>query len=171
MKHSLTIAGTLFFAIAASTSAEAQQVGTYTGTSADGQYLDFTVGTDPNTNSLAVLEAGINFDAVCKGGYPNLLQSWGLGFTQDITDRKAAIVFPGQDIYVTANLVFSGNGNTVTGTITTRVVAFAPSTAAPTKAEFCESAKQAFTATYSADAAKPPTLAPGTTIHYPPAAK
>jgi len=151
--------------------AEAQKAGTYTGTSADGQFLNFTVGTDTNTNSLAVMEAGINFEAACKGGYPDLIQSWGLGFTEDITDRKAVLVFGGQDIYVTANMAFSADGNSVSGMITTRVVGFAPSTGAPTKSEFCESAKQAFTATLSTDAPRTPTLAPGETVHYPPAAK
>ena len=169
MKHSLTLACTLFFAIASGMGAEAQKAGTYFGTSADGQFLNFTVGTDPITNNLAVLEAGINFDATCSGGNPNMQQSWGLGFTQDIASRKAAIVFGGQDIYVAANLVFTANGNTVAGTITTRSVAFAPSTAAPTKAEYCISPKQAFTATLSGDAAKTPLLAPGVSILYPPA--
>jgi len=159
----------LFWAIAASTSAEAQKAGTYFGTSADGQFLNFTVGTDPITSNLAVLEAGINFDATCSGGNPNMQQSWGLGFTQDIASRKAAVLFAGQDIYVTANLIFAANGNTVSGTITTRSVAFAPSTTAPTKAEYCISPKQAFSATLSGAAAKTPLLAPGVSILNPPA--
>jgi hypothetical protein len=163
MKTSLILAALL---CAIGTTAGAQKAGTYTGTSADGQYLDFTVGTDTNTNNLAVLEAGINFDAACNGGNPDLIQSWGLGFTQDIANRKADFVFDGQDIYVNANMAFSKDGNSVTGTINTRVVGFAPSTGAPTKSEFCQSAKQAFSATYSSAAAKPP-LALGTTIHYP----
>jgi hypothetical protein len=112
---------------------------------------------------------GDNFDAACSGGNPNLQQSWGLGFTQDIASRKAAILFGGQDIYVAANLVFAANGDTVTGTITSRAASFAPATAAPTKAEFCISAKQAFTATLSAAAATKSPLAPGVSIHYPPA--
>jgi hypothetical protein len=152
-------------------SVAAQKAGTYYGMSADGQFLDFTVGTDTNTSSIAVLEAGINFDAACNGGYPDLLQSWGLGFTQDIANRKADFVFDGQDIYVNADMVFSKDGNTVTGTINTRVVGFAPSATAPTKAEFCQSARQAFTATFQSGAARTPPLANGETVHYPPAAK
>jgi hypothetical protein len=169
MKYFPILACTLLCAIG--TGAEAQKIGTYYGTSADGQFLDFTVGQDTNTNSIAVLEAGINFDAACNGGNPDLIQSWGLGFTQDIANRKADFVFDGQDIYVNANMVFSKDGNTVTGTIDTRVVGFAPSTGAPTKSEFCQSAKQAFSATYSSAAAKAAQLAPGMTVHYPPAAK
>jgi hypothetical protein len=167
MKHSPTLVCALFCTIVSGTSAEAQKAGTYYGTSADGQFLDFTVGTDTNTNSLAVLGAGINFDAVCSGGNPNMQSSWGLGFTQDIVARKATVLFSGQDIYVTANLVFSSNGNTVTGNITTRSVAFAPSTGAPTKAEYCISPRQAFTATLSTTTVAAP--APGVSIHYPPA--
>ena len=166
-----TLACTMLCAMVFSSGADAQKAGTYTGMSADGQYLDFTVGTDPNTNSLAVLEAGVNFDAACKGGYPDLIESWGIGFTQDIANRKALVVFDAQDIYITANMTFSKDGSTVTGTIDTRVVGFAPSTAAPTKSEFCESARQAFTATYQSAAAKTPPLASGETVHYPPAAK
>ncbi len=167
MTYSSALACALLCAIVCTTGAEAQKAGTYYGTSANGQFLDFTVGTDTNTNSLAVMGAGINFDAVCSGGNPNMQSSWGLGFTQDIAARKAAVVFGGQDIYVTANLVFSSNGDTVTGNITTRSVAFAPSTGAPTKAEYCISPRQAFTATLSTTTAKPP--APGVSIHYPPA--
>jgi hypothetical protein len=164
--HTVILACTLLCAIG--TVADAQKAGTYTGTSADGQYLDFTVGTDTNTNTLAVLGMGVNFDAACSGGNPDLQQSWGLGFTQDIASRKAAILFGAQDIYVTANLAFSANGDTVTGTITSRTVSFAPSTAAPTKAEFCISAKQAFTATLSGAASAKPLLAPGQSLLYPP---
>jgi hypothetical protein len=167
MRHLLTIACAMSCAMVFGSGAEAQKAGTYFGTSADGQFLDFTVGTDTNTNTLAVLEAGINFDAACNGGNPDLIESWGLGFTQDIADRKATVVFDSQDIYVNATLTFSPNGNTVKGTIDTRVVGFAPSTGAPAKAEFCQSARQAFTATLSSGAPKPPTLAPGTSIHYP----
>lgn len=167
MRHLLTAACALSCAMVFSSGANAQKAGTYTGTSADGQFLDFTVGTDTNTDSIAVLEAGINFDAACKGAYPDLMQTWGLGFTTDIVKRKAAMLFPGQDIYVVANATFSADGNTMTGTVTTRVVGFAPATGAPNKAEFCESARQAFTATLSSDASKPPTLAPGVSIHYP----
>jgi hypothetical protein len=169
MKHRLVLACTTIGAIVFSFGASAQQAGTYYGTSADGQFLDFTVGTDTNTNSLAVLEAGVNFDAACNGGYPDLIQSWGLGFTQDIVNRKADVVFDAQDIYVNAAMTFSKDGNTVSGTINTRVVGFAPSTGAPNKSEFCQSAKQAFTATFQSSAAKTPPLANGETVHYPPA--
>jgi hypothetical protein len=171
MKHRVTLGCATICAIVFSFGAAAQQAGTYSGTSADGQFVNFTVGTDTNTNNLAVLEAGVNFDAACNGGYPDLIQSWGLGFTQDIANRKADVVFDGQDIYVSANMAFSKDGTTVSGTINTRVVSFAPATGAPNKSEFCQSARQAFTATFQSGAAKTPPLANGETVHYPPAAK
>jgi hypothetical protein len=148
--------------------AQAQKIGTYYGTSADGQFLDFTVGTDTNTGSLALLGAGINFAAACTGGNPDLMASWGFGFTQDIAAHKVSMLFGNTDVYVTANLVFAGNGNTVSGNITSRAAAFAPSTGAPVKAEYCISAKQAFTATLSTSAPKVAVPAAGTSVHYPP---
>jgi hypothetical protein len=106
MKYFPILACTLLCAIG--TGAEAQKIGTYYGTSADGQFLDFTVGQDTNTNSIAVLEAGINFDAACNGGNPDLIQSWGLGFTQDIANRKADFVF---DKYGVLERRQHGHGN------------------------------------------------------------
>jgi len=169
MKQILSLACMLFCAIG--TSAGAQTIGTYYGTSADGQFLDFTVGTDPNTSSLALTGSGINFDAPCKSPNPDLMSSWGFGFTQDIADRKVTMQVGAQDVNVLANMTFSRDGNTVSGAITSRAVAFVPFTSVPSKGEFCESSKQAFTATLSTASPKRPLLAPGEALHYPAAAK
>ena len=62
-----TLAFSVLCAMALSTPGSAQQAGTYTGTSSDGQSVSFTVGLDGNS-VLAVTGAGISYEAPCKGG-------------------------------------------------------------------------------------------------------
>ena len=59
MKNLIGICGAAMIAAVIATPASAQVAGVYTGTSADGQNITFTVGTDTNTGDLALISAGI----------------------------------------------------------------------------------------------------------------
>jgi hypothetical protein len=158
-----TLAFSALCAMAVSTAGWAQQAGTYSGTSADGSNVSFTVGTDSN-NDLAVTGASINFTAPCKGGTtPTVYSGWGFGTDAVITKNKASMVASDNFFYITADLKFSGS--TVTGTVTTRVPDLDPGSTPPTKADFCESPKQAFSATLNGTGPSVPDLPPGAMIH------
>jgi hypothetical protein len=148
MKGIINLGGAAIIATALATPAAAQQQGTYTGTSADGQNLTFVVGTDSNTGYPALTSAGISFSAPCKNSSVVLSTSWGFGLTQDIIDRKTG-EFSQTDTYFTFDLEikFSLDGQTATGTIRTYSPTLDPVGSKPTKALFCESPLQALSLT------------------------
>jgi hypothetical protein len=159
-----TLAFAALCAMAWSTAGQAQQAGTYSGTSADGEPLSFIVGTDFNTGNLAVLGATVSFYAPCRSQGNPVNTTWGFGFTQDIKNGKASLSYTDTYyFYITANFVF--NGTAVTGSITSRTATFVPGNPVPNKAQYCIAPKQAFSANLSLDAKTPP-LPPGASIHY-----
>lgn len=158
-----TFALSMCCAMALSLAGHAQSAGTYTGSSADGQLVRFVVGTDGDGH-LAVINASVNFQAPCKGGSaPTLENGWGFSPDAVITHHKADMVSPDPYFYITASFVFSGSS--VTGLITTRVPYLDPANTPPVRADFCESPKQAFSATLGADPALDRTPAPGQVVH------
>jgi hypothetical protein len=158
-----TLAFSALCALAFSTPGSAQQAGTYTGSSADGQSVSFTVALDGD-NQLAVTSASISFEAPCKGGTaPTLISGWGFGADAVITNKKATLVAPDPFFYITASLKFVGSN--VTGTITTRAPYLDPGKTPPNKADFCESPLQAYSATFSGTGPGSPALPQGTVMH------
>jgi hypothetical protein len=157
-----TLAACVLCAMAWSTAGQAQTAGVYNGTSADGQPVTFTVGTDGN-GQLAIISAGISFSAPCKGGtMPTLDSAWGFGADSVIAHNKATMVAADPYFYITANFVFSGSS--VSGNIATRTPDLDPGNAPPKKADFCESPRQAYSATLSGAAAHSPT--PDAVTHF-----
>ena len=158
-----TLAFSVLCAMALSTPGSAQQAGTYSGTSADGQPISFTVGLDGDS-VLAVTGASISFEAPCKGGTaPTLFSGWGFGTDAVITNKRASLVAPDPFFYITASLRFVGSN--VTGTITTRAPYLDPGKTPPNKADFCESPLQAYSATFSGTGPDAPALPQGTVMH------
>ena len=156
-----TLAFSLLCAMALSTPGSAQQAGTYSGTSADGQAVSFTVGLDGN-NFLAVTSASVDFAAPCRGGTaPTLYSGWGFATDSVINNHKATMTAPDPFFYIVATLKFSGS--TVTGNIVTRAPYLDPGNTPPKLADFCESPLQAFSATYSGPASE--ALPTGTMRH------
>jgi len=146
MKGIINVGGAAIIATVLATPSTAQQAGTYTGTSADGQNLTFVVGTDTNTGYYALTSAGISFSAPCKNSSVVLTTSWGFGLLQDIIDRKTG-QFSSTDTYFTFDLKldFSVDGLSATGTIRTYSPTLDPVGSKPTKALLCESPLQALT--------------------------
>ena len=158
-----TLAFSVLCAMALSTPGWAQTAGTYSGTSADGQTVSFTVGTDSDSN-LAVTGASIDFAAPCKGGTaPTRYSGWGFGADAVITSHKAVMTAPDPFFYIVATLKFSGS--TVSGLIQTRAPYLDPGHTPPNMADFCESPSQAFTATLNAAGPREPALPAGTKTH------
>jgi hypothetical protein len=158
-----TLAFSVLCAMALSTPGSAQQAGTYTGTSSDGQSVSFTVGLDGNS-VLAVTGAGISYEAPCKGGSaPTLSTAWGFGTDAVITAHRATMTAADPFFYIVADMKFSGS--TVTGSITTRSPYLDPANTPPVRADYCISPKQAFSATLGGTGPDAPALPPGTMGH------
>lgn len=146
---------------------QAQQVGTYSGTTADGSGLSFTVGTDPNNGAFEFTGAGIGFNAFCKRSNYDWGTGWGFGLSQDIVSGSNNVVVNANSynyFYINYKLTFV-DANTIQGTVNTVTAALEPGDP-PTKADFCKAPKnQSFTATFQgAGLFKPPPA--GTFVNY-----
>jgi len=147
VKKLLSIYGAAVIAAALAIPATAQEVGTYSGTSADGQGLSFAVGTDPNNGDPQLINATIFFSAPCKNSTYVLSTGWGFGLSNDIVRGKVKFVTPDNYFTFTVNLTFSADGQSATGTIESVAPTLYKVGAHPTKALICTSPSQALSLT------------------------
>ncbi len=148
--------------------AAAQVAGVYSGTSADGNGISFTVSTDTNTGVLAITSAGVGFTAPCHRSTYVLNTGWGWGPTNDIANHKVTSVNNGTYFDITFSLLFSNDGQSATGTITTISPALDnPPTHVARNALYCVSPKQTLSLTLQPGGAKPPSIPPGGVVAYP----
>jgi hypothetical protein len=149
-------------------SGEAQTAGTYTGTTADGSPIAFTVATDGNGN-LAVTAATQTFNAKCNGTAPSTLPTtWGFFFGSEIKNQRAKFTYGvggGSSIYDAITFDFATSP--VSGTTSSRIAILATGKDAPGRAEYCVSARQAYTATLSSSTPAAPALQPGAAVVLP----
>jgi hypothetical protein len=143
MSVPLALAGVFACAISP---AAAQVAGTYSGTTADGNGVSFTVATDPNTGLLAVTGAGIGFSDMCRDG-STLNTGWGYGLNQDIVARKVSNTTAGSYFTITFNLTFAPNGQSATGRIASFSPTLNPVGPHPTSALYCKSPMQSMSVT------------------------
>ncbi len=146
-----------------SSAAQAQQIGTYTGTAQDGSSVTLTVAQDPNNANLEVTVEGFGLTLVCQKTKETLYYiGIGLGDGQDIIDKKFSYASSDFfDIDLVTSMTFKGNS--VKGKVSGGLSAFDPAsghTKATNKVQACVSPNQSFTATFSGPAAaKLPTKA------------
>lgn len=158
MRSLINVYSAAIVAAVIATPAAAQVVGTYQGTSTDGQGLTFVVGTDTNTGELAVTSATIFFSAPCKGSTYVLDTGWGFGLTDDIKKGKVSISATDNYFTFAVTLDFASDGQSATGTVTSISPTLEPVGKRPTKALICTSPKQDLTVTLQpADAPAAPT--------------
>lgn len=139
----LALAG---FAACAISPAAAQVAGTYSGTTADGNGVSFTVATDPNTHVLAVTSASVGFSDICHDG-SILGEGWGYGLNQDIVARKVTNTTAGAYFTIKFSMTFSVNGQSATGWISSFSPTLSPVGPKPTRALFCKSLGQSMSLT------------------------
>jgi hypothetical protein len=161
--HMLRNAAAIFL-VALPTIASAQQVGTYNGTTADGNSVSFVVGFDAVNNVDEITGATIGFSATCSTGDVTN-QTWGFGVGEDIIAGRASFAADNDyfDIYAPAGVAFHGT-QTVTGHLISRTAIFKTQGPPATGAQYCISPSQTFTATF-AGPERGPALPPGTEIH------
>jgi hypothetical protein len=151
-------------AAVAATPATAQLAGTYSGTSADGNSVNFVVSTDPGTGVLAVTSGSNFFSALCAKDGSILNSGWGYGLTQDIVNRQVSAVLANPYFTISFKLRFAANGQSATGSISTISPTLTPVGPAPKKALYCKSPMQALTVTLQPPAARVTPPAPGTAV-------
>jgi hypothetical protein len=148
------------------TAASAQQVGTYSGNTADGSGISFTVAVDSSTGAYEFTGAGIGMNAFCKRTNTTFSTGWGFGLGQDIVSGNNNIVVNANQynyFYINYNLKFTDN-DTIQGTVNSVVAALEPGNP-PTKAAFCKAPKnQTFTAAFQGPGHA--TLPPGAAMMY-----
>ncbi|HWA92244.1 MAG TPA: hypothetical protein VG889_19555 [Rhizomicrobium sp.] len=143
------IRNTLLIAVAlacAAGSAQAQKVGTYSGTADDGTFISFSVDKNGTAGAFRFVNGDVNFQAQCTHPVRTANEGWGFFLGQDIVDGSNDF-HSGNDYYDTRGSMHFTGPKTIKGTITSVTAVFTPNGDPPTKAQFCKSAKQAFTLT------------------------
>jgi hypothetical protein len=173
MKTITYACGAAIIAAALATPAMAQNTsipqGTYAGTSADGNSVQFVVGTDPNNEGDAVTAFTIFFSAPCANSTYVLNTGWGVGTLNDINaNNRVTIAVDGGYYTFSIALHFDIETQTATGTVLSISPTLYPVGRKPTRGLICTSPTQALSVTLqpSSDGAKNK-LAPGTQINLP----
>src|ERR1700743_2766228 len=139
---------TLFVAAAlacAAGSAQAQKVGTYSGTAADGTFISMQV-TNNGTNFFFG-NGDVNMQLNCTHPVRVADEGWGFFLGSQIAAGSNDF-HSGNDYYDTRGTLHFVGPNTIKGTITSVSAVFVPGDDPPIKPQFCKSPKQAFTLTF-----------------------
>jgi len=139
--------------IALIAAAQAQKVGTYSGTAADGTFISFSVTESGGIFSFA--NGDVNFQAQCTHPSRVASEGWGFFLGQQIVPGTNDF-HSGNDYYDTRGSMHFVNNKVIKGTITSVTAVFVPGADPPKNAQFCKSAKQTFTLNFQTA----PTLAP-----------
>ncbi len=143
-----TIVAASGVALAFAGAAQAQALGNYSGTQANGAGISMTVATDTTTGSPEITGFGVSITGNCRPS-GSINTGWGIGPNVDFAHGKARFVFGNGYPYLFLNVVLSvDSSNNVTGTIVESTPSFAAYTKFPKKAIFCSVPKQSFTMTY-----------------------
>ena len=141
--------------LAFASAAQAQALGNYRGTQANGAYISMTLSKDMKTGLPEITDMSLEIKGTCKPS-GTVDTGWGVGLQVDVKNNKASFTFGAgyPYLYVTASMTFSGNS--VAGTITSYTPVFTPvAIGHPTAAQFCTAAQQSFKMTYSGANALP----------------
>jgi hypothetical protein len=139
--------------------AEAQHIGTYTGTTADGAAVNITVDKDTGTGNFEVTLLSFGVDMACsKSGETLSTLGIGLGTGHDIVNHQfhySSANFT--DISLVTDMTFHGTDG-IKGTVAAAVAAFNPALGHDTFAKMiqrCADPNQTFTATRTSAPARP----------------
>ncbi len=148
----------LLLAAFASTAAVAQVAGTYTGSTADGESVSFTVTQDSASGTFSVTGENISFSAPCKNSTTTLNTAWGTGSTVPITNHVAKLALQDSYFFFSGTLRFTGS--TMSGMLASTSPDLIFNAAGhPTKALYCVSPAQSVTATLTAAGSNAPAAA------------
>ena len=138
--------------------AGAQQVGTYAGRSADGELVQFKVGPQNHSTTLAVREAAVLIDAKCEysklAAVGEVLYAVGAPIQNGVVSAERAVA-PAFDIRI--DLTFSADGQSATGSIRSILPGLDVRKRADERALYCVSPDQTMQVTLQKAGVRPPT--------------
>ena len=142
MKRISIIAGIAGAACLISGGALAQAAGSFAGSSTDGATISLVVSHSGSAYTVTSMSVGMI--APCKKTGNTANEGWGFGLNQDISSGSADFTSQNDYYYTTGSMHFVGHTQ-IKGTITSYTATFVPGMTPPKQAQFCTSAKQAFT--------------------------
>src|SRR5579862_4633765 len=95
-------------------------------------------------SAYTVTSMSVGMIAPCKKTGNTANEGWGFGLNQDISSGSADFTSQNDYYYTTGSMHFVGHTQ-IKGTITSYTATFVPGMTPPKQAQFCTSAKQAFT--------------------------
>ncbi len=122
--------------------AYAQAAGSFAGSSTDGATISLVVSHSGSAYTVTSMSVGMI--APCKKTGNTANEGWGFGLNQDISSGSADFTSQNDYYYTTGSMHFVGHTQ-IKGTITSYTATFVPGMTPPKQAQFCTSAKQAFT--------------------------
>lgn len=124
----------------------AQQAGTYSGHTADGNTISFDVGSNPQGQPV-LLDVAIKFSAFCPQAGSSMAQSWKFFFSNGlpIVHGHVKHLENGPQLYLLNAINF--HSGRVSGTTEAKLPMLEPGKS-PSSTQLCSSAKQAFEASY-----------------------
>lgn len=144
---------TVLVVIGTAAAAQALRTGTYSGTSADGNFISLTV-TGPFPYKMTNMNVG--FQAACPNtGGKIASESWGAFLGTPITSSGADFATHNDYYDIEGNLTFQDT-KTIVGHITSRTAVFVPGATPPAAAMFCKSPSQQFTLKWQGTPAQQP---------------
>ena len=150
MKSMIIVCGTAVLAATLAAPASAQVAGVYTGTTANGEYVTFTVSTDPTTGNLAVAGGELDVVARCKDSMYVYDSGWAFdnpAGAGDIIDGQFAFSTYANAIVASVTLDFASDGQSATGTSKTIVPTLWPVDPNPIRGLICSTGTQSLSVT------------------------
>lgn len=144
-------------------SAFAQQAGTYSGTTDDGNSVSFTV-VDNGGGNFEMMSASVNFTDICKHPDGTANEGWGFFVGKNINGGKVSFTSQNDYYFITANLTFVSD-NKIKGNLSSRTAVFVPGSDPPTAAHYCAAAKQNLVATFQGPG-RGPAISPNASLVY-----
>lgn len=145
-QRALAVTALALFAAAA---AQAQVIGTYTGSTSGGGQAQIVVGLD-GAGVLAVTGDNFNWTMNCRTG-DQQSTAWGVGLDVPLTGKKATVLTELPFLWEKITMKFSADSQTVTGTFQGDEPMYVDISESK-KVEECTGDKMTFTATLDAQA-------------------
>jgi hypothetical protein len=157
--HTLRTAIAIAALAFAGTAAHAQMVGTYAGTTSEGNGMSITIADD-GSGGLVYTGNGFGWNMSCRTG-DSKFGAWGVGAYMPFTGNKITVTNAFDFLYEKMTAKWSPDGQTVTGTFVGDEPLYVDITTSK-KVEECTGSKITFTATLqAAGAARPMALPAG----------
>lgn len=124
--------------------AQAQQIGTYIGSTTEGDYVELTISDDGLGNPVFTGALSFWTGTCTKSGSRG--SAWGVGFDLPVVNRKVTAESIGNALYEKWTLKFNTSGSRVTGTFLARTPEFVDVANNTKQVELCDTGTRNFSA-------------------------